>query len=174
MHWASARCLATLGFGAAGPLGPPPTLSECLMPLTREFTPLLATCLVASPWRFCRLAIRYVAFRASALLISAFGSPGEWTRRRQELLPKLLDEIHGALEDGWARHEEASRNEATATHSVARSIGDARAMGGGSTPPQQAVRDCLRMAVTALTGTAGTATFTAGLMEWCQEQTQDA
>ena len=60
VHWGSSLCLSGLGLSGLGvaPAGAPPPLKECLAPLTRDVTKLLGRCLVKSPWRVCRLALR--------------------------------------------------------------------------------------------------------------------
>jgi len=139
IHWASVRCLRSLGLADIGPIGQPPTLGECLAPLTREMTPLLAKCLVASPWRACRLAFRYTAFRAVTMLSGVFGAREQWIRQRDVLLPKLLEEINLALDDGWARHEAA--------------------IGGGGAHGTTRAGECVRLASAALRGEAGPASL---------------
>ncbi|KAL1520234.1 hypothetical protein AB1Y20_023704 [Prymnesium parvum] len=139
IHWASARCLGALGVApAAGLVAPPPSLAECLVPLTREVTPLLATCLVAHPWRLCRLAIRYLAFRASAIISS---NSEAWAHKREQLLPKLLEEVNGALDEGWERHVAAARG----------------ALHRGASRRAR----CMRLVASALNGVRGAATFPA-------------
>ncbi|KAL3908267.1 MAG: hypothetical protein SGPRY_009865 [Prymnesium sp.] len=89
-------------------MAPSPSLVDSLAPLTREVAPLLTSCIVANPWKVWRLGARLLAFRASALLSDAFGSSDKWKRKQAELLPRLLEEVHGALESGWLRHERAA------------------------------------------------------------------
>ena len=95
LQWSSAKCLSGLGVGPAG--GAVPSLGECLSPLTRDVTPLLGKCLVHSPWRVCRLAMRYVAFVWTRALASAAGQPEEWARKKGQLLANLLEEVDGVL-----------------------------------------------------------------------------
>ena len=95
LQWSSAKCLSGLGVGPAG--GAVPSLGECLSPLTRDVTPLLGKCLVHSPWRVCRLAMRYVAFVWTRALASAAGQPEEWAQKKGQLLANLLEEVDGVL-----------------------------------------------------------------------------
>ena len=102
--WGAARCLeraadssfaftAPLRASVTASLNAPEHLGEALAPLTREAMPLLAACLVASPWHLCRLSFSYLAY-----LLASFGRSG-----RQRLLRRLLDDVADALEAGRAR-----------------------------------------------------------------------
>lgn len=103
VHWGSSLCLSGLG---VAPAGAPPPLKECLAPLTRDVTKLLGRCLVKSPWRVCRLALRYVAFVWTRALSSAVRQPEEWARRRGHLLASLLEEVNGLLSGGEQAEED--------------------------------------------------------------------
>jgi len=137
LHWASARCMRAVVVDAVdvAALGPPPSLGDCLMPLAREAAPLLARCLVSSPWRVCRLAFRYLAFHMTFQLSGVFatlgGSVDAWQLRREAFLDRLLVEVNQALDEGWERHQAA--------------IASGREVGARG-------RDCVRYAAAALGG----------------------
>jgi len=99
-HWGAAHCLEGLSGGAINGRSVlnAPRLGDALAPLTHEAAPLLASCLLSSPWRVCKLAVDYLAFRTASAL--------RWHASRS-LLARLLDDVAVALERGSKRHEQA-------------------------------------------------------------------
>lgn len=143
--WGAARCLERAVDGEAvhitaplrASLHAPENLREALAPLTREAMPLLASCLLASPWRLCRLAFTYVGYMVGA----RFGRG-----RRQKLLPRLLDDIADALEAGTGAAAARSSRANKGDYAVAE---EARDADGGAGDDEE---ECARAALATLGG----------------------
>jgi hypothetical protein len=92
LTWSAARCLDSVSGGKMGEALTALRLQDAIRPLTREAAPILASCLLTSPWRVCRLAFGYLAYVSASVFRSQ--------ARRQELLHSLLDDIASVLEAG--------------------------------------------------------------------------